>query len=269
MMDYMYRGEVNISQDQLGTFLKAAESLQIKGLSDSGGGNERNVDSHPNKRHHDRKQHRPNSPLKNSLLGEAKRAPYNLQNSVRNSLKSSPLLVDIPEDSPVNRPHDGSMSPVLRKKKRPRDQDENTNNTPKTENIPPHEAVNNHQENSSNSLDLPNSVPVPRVPSPSESKQPPSEPNADKTELKQEMEDEEDINEDSVELTLEDEDMGEAGPSHNDGGKLRKLLPTVYLIQLILCHIGIITWIDRTVKEVHEHMAKNLFARFKFQVSRF
>lgn len=36
MMDYMYRGEVNISQDQLGTFLKAAESLQIKGLSDNG-----------------------------------------------------------------------------------------------------------------------------------------------------------------------------------------------------------------------------------------
>lgn len=35
MLDYMYRGEVNISQDQLGSFLKAAESLQIKGLSDS------------------------------------------------------------------------------------------------------------------------------------------------------------------------------------------------------------------------------------------
>lgn len=40
MMDYMYRGEVNISQDQLAALLKAAESLQIKGLSDSrGGGN--------------------------------------------------------------------------------------------------------------------------------------------------------------------------------------------------------------------------------------
>ncbi|CAH1399597.1 unnamed protein product [Nezara viridula] len=38
MLDYMYRGEVNISQEQLGTFLKAAESLQIKGLTDSGNG---------------------------------------------------------------------------------------------------------------------------------------------------------------------------------------------------------------------------------------
>lgn len=37
MMDYMYRGEVNISQDQLAALLKAAESLQIKGLSDSRG----------------------------------------------------------------------------------------------------------------------------------------------------------------------------------------------------------------------------------------
>uniref|UniRef100_A0A0A9X8V3 Longitudinals lacking protein, isoforms H/M/V n=1 Tax=Lygus hesperus TaxID=30085 RepID=A0A0A9X8V3_LYGHE len=37
MLDYMYRGEVNISQDQLGTFLKAAESLQIKGLTDNSG----------------------------------------------------------------------------------------------------------------------------------------------------------------------------------------------------------------------------------------
>lgn len=34
-MDYMYRGEVNISQDQLAALLKAAESLQIKGLSDN------------------------------------------------------------------------------------------------------------------------------------------------------------------------------------------------------------------------------------------
>ncbi|KAF5273673.1 hypothetical protein FQA39_LY07363 [Lamprigera yunnana] len=40
MMDYMYRGEVNISQDQLGALLKAAESLQIKGLSDNKKDNE-------------------------------------------------------------------------------------------------------------------------------------------------------------------------------------------------------------------------------------
>lgn len=45
MMDYMYRGEVNISQDQLAALLKAAESLQIKGLSESKGGNGGNTNN--------------------------------------------------------------------------------------------------------------------------------------------------------------------------------------------------------------------------------
>ena len=46
-MDYMYRGEVNISQDQLAALLKAAESLQIKGLSESktGGNTSSKTDS--------------------------------------------------------------------------------------------------------------------------------------------------------------------------------------------------------------------------------
>lgn len=35
IMDYMYRGQVNISQDDLTGLLKAAETLQIKGLCDS------------------------------------------------------------------------------------------------------------------------------------------------------------------------------------------------------------------------------------------
>ncbi|XP_050533109.1 protein tramtrack, beta isoform-like [Daktulosphaira vitifoliae] len=45
MMDYMYRGEVNITQEQLGSFLKAAESLQIKGLTESSGRSDRKVDA--------------------------------------------------------------------------------------------------------------------------------------------------------------------------------------------------------------------------------
>ncbi|XP_067633116.1 longitudinals lacking protein, isoforms F/I/K/T isoform X2 [Eurosta solidaginis] len=46
MMDYMYRGEVNISQDQLAALLKAAESLQIKGLSDNRSGNTQKTEQH-------------------------------------------------------------------------------------------------------------------------------------------------------------------------------------------------------------------------------
>lgn len=50
MMDYMYRGEVNITQEQLGSFLKAAESLQIKGLTESSGGgrSDRKLDARKN-----------------------------------------------------------------------------------------------------------------------------------------------------------------------------------------------------------------------------
>jgi len=34
LVDYMYRGEVNVSQDQLAAFLSTAEALKIKGLAD-------------------------------------------------------------------------------------------------------------------------------------------------------------------------------------------------------------------------------------------
>ncbi|XP_067204379.1 longitudinals lacking protein, isoforms H/M/V isoform X23 [Linepithema humile] len=49
MMDYMYRGEVNISQDQLAALLKAAESLQIKGLSESKTAGSDKTESRPQK----------------------------------------------------------------------------------------------------------------------------------------------------------------------------------------------------------------------------
>lgn len=38
MLEYMYRGEVHVSQEQLDSFLKVAETLKIKGLTDQGGG---------------------------------------------------------------------------------------------------------------------------------------------------------------------------------------------------------------------------------------
>lgn len=67
MMDYMYRGEVNISQDQLAALLKAAESLQIKGLSDSrgGGGGSNNSTNMPSQAHKSDAKHVPAPKVKN------------------------------------------------------------------------------------------------------------------------------------------------------------------------------------------------------------
>uniref|UniRef100_A0A1B6KYR2 BTB domain-containing protein n=1 Tax=Graphocephala atropunctata TaxID=36148 RepID=A0A1B6KYR2_9HEMI len=91
MMDYMYRGEVNISQDQLGTFLKAAESLQIKGLSDNGDGDARDVGS------------------------TAKGPPPR-----KATQPAPPPSRPEPEEpsSPAHRSRDGSISPSSRKRRR-------------------------------------------------------------------------------------------------------------------------------------------------------
>ncbi|PSN35576.1 hypothetical protein C0J52_22238 [Blattella germanica] len=127
MVDYMYHGEVNISQDQLGALLKAAESLQIKGLSDSGGGGgeRENVD----KRHHGtRKQAVPppqpprSSPIPPpSSLGHRRSVPQPQPPTV-------PPIVDLPEDDepPPARPpplprvsssREGSSSPPPKRKR--------------------------------------------------------------------------------------------------------------------------------------------------------
>jgi len=96
MMDYMYRGEVNVAQDKLGMFLKAAESLQIKGLSDSGGGEP--VDSGGGTA--------PKRTSKSVPVSNAPRAPI--------ERRRPPQVVDIPSDQS----QDGSVSPSLRKRRR-------------------------------------------------------------------------------------------------------------------------------------------------------
>ncbi|XP_055379939.1 longitudinals lacking protein, isoforms J/P/Q/S/Z isoform X1 [Condylostylus longicornis] len=93
MMDYMYRGEVNISQDQLAALLKAAESLQIKGLSDRP---QRSTDQHPNINVPGRMQH-PHG------------GGYTLEQTKRPRL--GPVI-----DTPDMR--EGSSSPTSRKRKK-------------------------------------------------------------------------------------------------------------------------------------------------------
>lgn len=92
MMDYMYKGEVNISQDQLGQFLKAAESLQIKGLTDGGGENDsRDVGSTSQKRHEP-------TPVRKAAVPHQSRSPLVLPSHSTGELNLSVLssiLVDM------------------------------------------------------------------------------------------------------------------------------------------------------------------------------
>uniref|UniRef100_A0A1L8DCR0 Putative maternal protein required for meiosis n=1 Tax=Nyssomyia neivai TaxID=330878 RepID=A0A1L8DCR0_9DIPT len=118
MMDYMYRGEVNISQDQLAALLKAAESLQIKGLSDSrgsggSGGSSQKADTST-------KIHASVPASKQTSAGltiEQKRPRIE---------KVHPATVDTEPD--VSDSREGSTSPNSRKRKKVRRRSIETNN---------------------------------------------------------------------------------------------------------------------------------------------
>ncbi|XP_065208873.1 longitudinals lacking protein, isoforms H/M/V-like isoform X3 [Planococcus citri] len=237
MMDYMYKGEVNISQDQLGQFLKAAESLQIKGLTDGGGGENDAKDvgtSAHNKRHDPppiRKSVPPNQ-SRSSVVLPSHSAGLTIEPSKR-TIPSH--LSESQPDSPI-RSREGSSSPTPRKRRRPRRPSQGDDD--------------GHQDN----CDLPmqqqsilNTVPIiPQLPAGSSStitKAPPPDDEPDQPAesdvrlaesglLKEKIEPQSELliepkteymeetnNDDSVEdLTLDDDDeydnMDGAGPSH-------------------------------------------------------
>jgi len=108
MMDYMYRGEVNVAQDKLGMFLKAAESLQIKGLSDSGGNEPPDTGGGTNIKRTSKGAPVTTIPRSGGNLTVERRRPQPVPVS---------QVVDIPSDSGSR---DGSESPSLRRKRRRR-----------------------------------------------------------------------------------------------------------------------------------------------------
>ncbi|XP_063915144.1 longitudinals lacking protein, isoforms N/O/W/X/Y isoform X5 [Zophobas morio] len=216
MMDYMYRGEVNISQDQLGALLKAAESLQIKGLSDNRKGGET-----------DRKPAAPPPAPSKSPQPTSLPKVQGLTIEQRNR-----------DDS-----REGSQSPGPRKKKRIRRKSEELDN---------HHDASNSSESHSNQTpaqNIPTMLPASKiiadVPEPVETKseiltrhkqsddvpQVPiiKEKIETHTELMLEPKSEyvEEMNEDSIEdLTLDDDDISNmesmddgAGPSHGNAGE--------------------------------------------------
>ncbi|XP_011139889.1 longitudinals lacking protein, isoforms N/O/W/X/Y isoform X6 [Harpegnathos saltator] len=117
MMDYMYRGEVNIGQDQLTPLLKAAESLQIRGLSDNRTGESRKADSRPQKT-----VSQPTAPsldiphTSSGLTIEKNRVPR--QSMAQGTVGDLPEDTASPQVSKGISSREGSQSPILRKRKR-------------------------------------------------------------------------------------------------------------------------------------------------------
>ncbi|XP_063993873.1 zinc finger and BTB domain-containing protein 17 isoform X4 [Diachasmimorpha longicaudata] len=116
MMDYMYRGEVNISQDQLAALLKAAESLQIKGLSESKtGGN------HSNSTKTDTRQ-KTQPPVLSDIPHASSGLTIEKNSKVPRQSIAHVSVADVPEDSASPQlpkgvsSREGSQSPVARKR---------------------------------------------------------------------------------------------------------------------------------------------------------
>lgn len=131
-MDYMYRGEVNISQDQLGALLKAAESLQIKGLSD-------------NKREEGR---RPAPPAQSRSPQPAPALPRVQGLTIEQRKREA--------EDPLSR--EGSQSPGVRRRKR---------NRPKSEDAlldNHHDLSNSSESHTSNQAPAPQNIPASTMP---------------------------------------------------------------------------------------------------------
>ncbi|XP_044008759.1 protein tramtrack, alpha isoform isoform X12 [Aphidius gifuensis] len=139
MMDYMYRGEVNISQDQLAALLKAAESLQIKGLSESKGGNGSTSNKPETRQQKTAPSTTQSSDIPHGSSGLT--IEKNNKNNRHNLAQSS--VSDLPEDSASPQlpkglsSREGSQSPTARRRKRLRRRSMNDDNS-----IDNHEASN-------------------------------------------------------------------------------------------------------------------------------
>uniref|UniRef100_A0A182LRN6 BTB domain-containing protein n=1 Tax=Anopheles culicifacies TaxID=139723 RepID=A0A182LRN6_9DIPT len=133
MMDYMYRGEVNISQDQLAALLKAAESLQIKGLSDNRSSSSSGTGGVG---HSQQQQKQGDAPAAKSLqppVPATKASGLTIEN--KRNLKSELL------ESDMSGSREGSSSPTSRKRKKVRRRSVDTNNL----------LIDNHDQHSNSS----------------------------------------------------------------------------------------------------------------------
>ncbi|CAG9772379.1 unnamed protein product [Ceutorhynchus assimilis] len=129
LLDFMYKGEVNVSQNLLPAFLKTAESLQIRGLSDSNSLNsqtdEREMENKPplvkRERGEAQKQGRDSPALKRKRTASNNNCD-NSSNSVdRNPQDSQVFLPDSPIDRDRGRPERDSGGTPATIKSEPQD----------------------------------------------------------------------------------------------------------------------------------------------------
>ncbi|CAK9815876.1 Longitudinals lacking protein, isoforms H/M/V [Anthophora plagiata] len=150
MMDYMYKGEVNISQDQLAALLKAAESLQIKGLSESKTSGSSKMDSRQ------QKVVPQTTAPSSSDIPHASSGLTIEKNKVPRQGIAQGSVGDLPEDSASSQipkglsSREGSQSPSSRKRRRHRRRSVGEDNS-----------VENHE--ASNSSDMPQQMGIPAL----------------------------------------------------------------------------------------------------------
>ncbi|CAL4061025.1 unnamed protein product, partial [Meganyctiphanes norvegica] len=125
LLKYMYKGEVNVSQEQLGSLIKTAESLQIKGLAD-GNKNGEVASSKPTPAPSAESSTESSVENRNGRMGidfppATMASVLNTALTMPSNLSLSPhIRLPVPQPEPMTRDSDGESSPLSKKRKKMR-----------------------------------------------------------------------------------------------------------------------------------------------------
>ncbi|XP_031332537.1 zinc finger and BTB domain-containing protein 21-like [Photinus pyralis] len=105
LLDFMYKGEVNVSQNLLPMFLKTAEALQIRGLTDNNSLNNKDETTEvPNRERVMQQESPPSEKRKRKFSNNCDNERYNdTQASSQSNYKASPALPKLNPISPADR----------------------------------------------------------------------------------------------------------------------------------------------------------------------